>query len=71
MAVSLYKNNQLQCSVFSWQSTINGNASNDVILTLEPGDVVYTKLWSNSRVFDDEASYTSFSGFLIFPLQMK
>ncbi|XP_056598599.1 complement component 1, q subcomponent-like 4 like [Triplophysa dalaica] len=71
MAVSLYKNNQLQCSVFSWQSTINGNASNGVVLTLEPGDVVYTKLWGNSRVFDDEASYTSFSGFLIFPLQMK
>ncbi|KAA0719520.1 Collagen alpha-1(VIII) chain [Triplophysa tibetana] len=71
MAVSLYKNGLLQCSVFSVNPSFNGNASNDVVLTLEPGDVVYTKLWKNSRVFDDEASYTSFSGFLIFPLQLK
>ncbi|KAI7809427.1 complement component 1 [Triplophysa rosa] len=68
MAVSLLKNGQIQGSVFSWMPVTNGNASNGVVLTLEPGDRVYTQLWENTWVYDDEASYTSFSGFMIFPL---
>ncbi|XP_065133255.1 cerebellin-1-like [Paramisgurnus dabryanus] len=68
MAVTLYKNDAPQCSVFSWKPVTNGNASNGVILTLEPGDQVNTKLWDGTWVFDDQMSYTSFSGFLIFPL---
>ncbi|XP_065133286.1 cerebellin-1-like [Paramisgurnus dabryanus] len=68
MAVTLYKNDAPQCSVFSWKPVTNGNASNGVILTLEPGDQVYTKLLDKTWVFDDHMSYTSFSGFLIFPL---
>lgn len=71
MAVSLLKNGQMQSSVFSWKPVTNGNASNGVILTLEPGDQVYTQLWDKSWVYDDEANYTSFSGFLIFPLWMS
>nr|XP_055057512.1 complement component 1, q subcomponent-like 4 like isoform X3 [Misgurnus anguillicaudatus] len=68
MAVTLYKNDAPQCSVFSWKPVTNGNASNGVVLTLEPGDQVYTKLLDKTWVFDDHMSYTSFSGFLIFPL---
>lgn len=68
MAVSLYKNDASQCSVFSWKPVTNGNASNGIVLALEPGDQVYTKLWDKTWVFDDPNSYTSFSGFLIFPL---
>ncbi|XP_036453104.1 complement C1q-like protein 3 [Colossoma macropomum] len=68
MAVSLYKNDQGQCSVFSWKPVTNGNASNSTVLTLEKGDRIYTKLWEDSWVFDDPAGYTSFSGFLLFSL---
>lgn len=68
MAVSLYKNDQLQCSVFSLKAESNANGSNGVVLTLESGDEVYTQLWENSWVYDDKGSYTSFSGFLLFPM---
>ncbi|KAI5103792.1 complement component 1, q subcomponent-like 4 like precursor [Silurus meridionalis] len=68
MAVSLYKNGNIQCSVFSWKPITNGNAGNGIILTLEKGDQMFTKLWQNSWVYDDPASYTSFGGFLLFPL---
>ncbi|KAL6489716.1 hypothetical protein MHYP_G00000610 [Metynnis hypsauchen] len=68
MAVSLYRNDESQCSVFSWKPTHNGNATNGTVLTLEKGDRIYTKLWDETWVFDDPEGYTSFSGFLIFPL---
>uniref|UniRef100_A0A4W4F737 C1q domain-containing protein n=1 Tax=Electrophorus electricus TaxID=8005 RepID=A0A4W4F737_ELEEL len=69
MAVSLYKNGAMQCSVFSWKPTnTNGNASNGIVLTLEKGDQIFTKLWDKTWVYDDPASYTSFGGFLLFPL---
>ncbi|KAM9501558.1 cerebellin-1-like [Clarias gariepinus] len=68
MAVSLFKNGERQCSVFSWKPITNGNASNGVILTLEKGDQMFTKLWENTWVYDDPESYTSFGGFLLFPL---
>ncbi|NP_001120808.2 complement component 1, q subcomponent-like 4 like precursor [Danio rerio] len=68
MAISLQKNGVTQCSVFAYKPTFNANGSNGVVLTLEPGDQMYTKLYSNTWVFDDPGSYTSFSGFLIFPL---
>ncbi|CAM4589882.1 unnamed protein product [Leuciscus chuanchicus] len=68
MAVSLLKNGETQCSVFAWKPVSNGNGSNGVVLTLEIGDKISTQLWKNTWVYDDPASYTSFSGFLIFPL---
>ncbi|KAA0719481.1 Cerebellin-2 Precursor [Triplophysa tibetana] len=70
MAVSLYKNNEQQCSVYfhKTMNTVNGNGSNGVVLTLEKADKVHTELWKDSWVYDDEASYTSFSGFMLFPL---
>ncbi|XP_036453103.1 complement C1q-like protein 3 [Colossoma macropomum] len=68
MAVSLYKNDKLQCSVYHWKVVFNTNASNGIVLTLEKEDQVYTKLWEDSWVYDDPAGYTSFSGFLLFSL---
>ncbi|ROL55168.1 Complement C1q tumor necrosis factor-related protein 6 [Anabarilius grahami] len=68
MAVSLYKNDQIQCSVFTEKPETNTNGSNGVVLSLEKGDRVSTLLWENSWVYDDDNSYTSFSGFLLFPL---
>ncbi|KAK2900726.1 hypothetical protein Q8A67_008841 [Cirrhinus molitorella] len=68
MAVSLHKNNQLQCSVYSQKILNNANGGNGVVLSLQKGDEVYTQLWENSYIFDDDHSYTSFSGFLLFPM---
>ncbi|KAK7159518.1 hypothetical protein R3I94_005759 [Phoxinus phoxinus] len=68
MAVSLLKNGETQCSVYAWKPVSNGNGSNGVVLTLEIGDQISTQLWKNTWVYDDSGSYTSFSGFLIFPL---
>ncbi|KAA0719482.1 Cerebellin-2 Precursor [Triplophysa tibetana] len=70
MAVSLYKNNEQQCSVFydKTQSSPNGNGSNGVVLTMEKADKVHTQLWKDSWVYDDEQTFTSFSGFMLFPL---
>ncbi|XP_051763079.1 cerebellin-1-like [Ctenopharyngodon idella] len=67
-AVSLLKNGETQCSVHAWKPVSNGNGSNGVVLSLEIGDKIYTQLWRNTWVYDDPESYTSFSGFLIFPL---
>ncbi|KAI7809302.1 hypothetical protein IRJ41_004712 [Triplophysa rosa] len=70
MAVSLHKNKERQCSVYSHkpESNLNGNGSNGVVLTLEKADEVYTQLWKDSWVYDEDSSFTSFSGFMLFPL---
>ncbi|XP_022533381.2 complement component 1, q subcomponent-like 4 like isoform X1 [Astyanax mexicanus] len=68
LSVSLYKNDQRQCSVYTHKPPTNSNAGNGIVLTVEEGDQIYTKLSANSWVYDDPGSYTSFSGFLLFPL---
>ncbi|XP_050994462.1 cerebellin-1 isoform X3 [Labeo rohita] len=68
MAVTLLKNGKTQCSLHSWKPASNSNASNGVVLTLETGDQISTQLWANTWVYDDPASYTSFGGFLLFPM---
>ncbi|ROJ30467.1 Complement C1q-like protein 2 [Anabarilius grahami] len=45
------------------------NASNGVVLILEVGDVVYVRLWSGRRIYDDHNNRNTFSGFLLFPLR--
>uniref|UniRef100_A0A3B3TM71 Cerebellin 10 n=1 Tax=Poecilia latipinna TaxID=48699 RepID=A0A3B3TM71_9TELE len=43
-------------------------ASNGVSLLLEIGDVVYLRMWANSRIFDDHNRHTTFSGHLLFTM---
>ncbi|XP_051747884.1 uncharacterized protein LOC127511199 isoform X1 [Ctenopharyngodon idella] len=45
------------------------NSSNGVVLILEVGDVVYVRLWSGTRIFDNGNNYNTFSGYLLFPLR--
>jgi len=45
------------------------NSSNGVVLILEVGDVVYVRLWSGTRIVDDQDNYNTFSGFILFPLR--
>ncbi|XP_050959511.1 complement C1q-like protein 2 isoform X2 [Labeo rohita] len=68
MTVTLFKNGQTQCSVHAWKHTSNGNGSNGVVLTLETGDQIYTQLMPDTQVFDNPFGYTSFGGFLLFPM---
>ncbi|XP_075898127.1 complement C1q-like protein 2 [Nelusetta ayraudi] len=44
------------------------STSNGVKLLLEVGDVVYLKLWVNTRAFDNENHHTTFSGNLLFTM---
>ncbi|XP_066538155.1 cerebellin-1-like [Hoplias malabaricus] len=68
MAVSLYKNNTMQCSVYDHMPVTNGNAGNGVVLSLDQGDRIVTKLWEDSWVHDNPEHFTTFGGFLLFPL---
>lgn len=46
-----------------------GTAGNSATLLLEPGDVVFLRLWSNHRIYDDSSHrYSTFSGRLLFTL---
>ncbi|XP_048010307.1 complement C1q-like protein 4 [Megalobrama amblycephala] len=44
------------------------SSSNGVVLLLEVGDVVYVRLWSDRRIFDDHNNLNTFSGYILFPL---
>ncbi|XDV25958.1 hypothetical protein PO909_029781 [Leuciscus waleckii] len=45
------------------------HSSNGVVLILEVGDVVYVRLRSGSRIYDNGDNHNTFSGFLLFPLR--
>lgn len=43
-------------------------SSNGATLLLEVGDVVFLRLWPNSRVFDNQFHHVTFSGHLLFTM---
>ncbi|KAM9501063.1 cerebellin-1-like [Clarias gariepinus] len=67
-AVNLYKNGEHKCSAYAWKPVSNGNGSNGIVLTLEKGDQMFTKLLADTWVYDSPGSFTTFGGFLLFPL---
>lgn len=71
MGAILMKNGAHQISTYDNLSVDGSDScSNAVVLQLAAGDKVYMELWENSRVFDNLNGHTTFSGFLIFPVQM-
>ncbi|CAB1334529.1 unnamed protein product [Coregonus sp. 'balchen'] len=69
VVVSMFKNNQL----ITWaaQNNHGGNQylSSAVTLELEEGDLVYMRLPSGNKLFDDDTiSHSPFNGFLLFPI---
>ncbi|XDV25798.1 hypothetical protein PO909_029654 [Leuciscus waleckii] len=66
---SIYKNGERLVIADAYQAKDHLNSSNGVVLILEVGDVVYVRLWPNTRIYDSENNHNTFSGFLLFPLR--
>ncbi|XP_051747865.1 uncharacterized protein LOC127511192 isoform X8 [Ctenopharyngodon idella] len=66
---SIFKNGEHVVVAYDYQPQGGLNSSNGVVLILEVGDVVYVRLWSGRRIYDDQNNHNSFSGYLLFPLR--
>ncbi|XP_048011394.1 multimerin-2-like [Megalobrama amblycephala] len=66
---SIYKNEQRVVMAYTNQPQNELNSSNGVVLILEVGDVVYVRLYPNTRIFDNDNNHSTFSGYLLFPLR--
>uniref|UniRef100_A0A8C1USG3 C1q domain-containing protein n=1 Tax=Cyprinus carpio TaxID=7962 RepID=A0A8C1USG3_CYPCA len=67
--VSIVKNGEKVVVAHGHQDQYSVNSSKGVVLILEVGDVVYVRLWSGTRIFDNQNKHTTFSGYLLFPLR--
>ncbi|KAK7130456.1 hypothetical protein R3I93_019946 [Phoxinus phoxinus] len=65
----IIKNGQRTVIAYDIQAQDRLNSSNEVVLILEVGDVVYVRLGSGTRIHDNGNNHNTFSGFLLFPLR--
>ncbi|KAF7688941.1 complement C1q-like protein 3 [Silurus meridionalis] len=65
MAVDLYKNNEKMSGLVKESDGYMTYFSGGLILQLEVGDTVYTKLPANTKLYDDVNNRTTFSGFVV------
>lgn len=69
--VSLRKNGVRLTSVWDTSGTdSNDMGSNAVVIPLEVGDNVYVELQENRALYDDGMGYNTFSGFLLFTMEL-
>ncbi|KAK6464943.1 complement C1q-like protein 4, partial [Huso huso] len=69
MDVYLYKNGQPILDVYDSSSQdTSDNGSNSAVLQLEEVDQVYIRLRANTQIFDNSENYSTFNGFLLFPV---
>ncbi|KAF4094705.1 hypothetical protein G5714_023783 [Onychostoma macrolepis] len=66
--VTIMKNGQKMVVAHANQAQGVLNSSKGVVLILEVGDVVYVRLWANTRIQDNGLNHNAFSGYLLFPL---
>ncbi|XP_067248875.1 uncharacterized protein [Chanodichthys erythropterus] len=66
---AIYKNGEKVVTAYAHQPQYDLNSSNGVVLILEVGDVVYVRLWPNTKISDNENNHSTFSGYLLFPLR--
>ncbi|XP_048011600.1 complement C1q-like protein 4 isoform X2 [Megalobrama amblycephala] len=68
-AVDIVKNGQRVVIAYAYQAQYELSCSNGVVLLLEVGDVVYVRLQSGKRIYDESRyNFNTFSGYLLFPL---
>lgn len=68
MAVDLYKNNKKMNALAKYSNGFMEYFSSGLVLQLEAGDLVYTKLPANTKLYGSADYGTTFSGFLLFPM---
>ncbi|XP_053195823.1 liprin-alpha-2-like isoform X1 [Scomber japonicus] len=66
--VFLHQNDKKVLSIHNHNANGWENVSNSLVLQLEKGDMVYLVLPAGHTVFDDTRNFTSFNGFLLYPL---
>ncbi|XP_062248181.1 complement C1q-like protein 2 [Platichthys flesus] len=64
----LVRNRHVICMAYEHQPSHFGSSANGVTLLLEVGDVLFLRLQTNSRVFDNEHNHSTFSGHLLFTM---
>lgn len=67
MAVNLYRNSQ-RIIHNSKQNDGNTFISNAAVLHLNQGDEVYMRLHENCGLFENDDTYNTFSGFLLYSM---
>ncbi|XP_038587071.1 complement C1q-like protein 2 [Micropterus salmoides] len=65
---SLYQNGNHILSWYGHSENHPTSGSNSAILLLQVGDKINVRLWRNHRLSDNINKYSSFSGFLLFPV---
>ncbi|XP_037628112.1 uncharacterized protein LOC119489562 isoform X1 [Sebastes umbrosus] len=66
--VALVKNGEHMFGVWEHQPSHYGSSAKGATLLLEVGDVVFLRLWANTRIFDNENHLNTFSGHLLFTM---
>ncbi|XP_067284739.1 complement C1q-like protein 4 [Pseudorasbora parva] len=68
---SIMKNGQQVVKAYAHQAQGALNSSKGVVLLLEVGDVVYVRLWPNSRIQDNGNNHNTFTGYILLPVLMR